>query len=365
MTSVALSPSRPCLSLIVSFPTFSSSLLTPPLNIIHLFGLLRLIVLIPYSDCNTTSSNMRFSLAAPLALAVAPSLVSATGTLGFALGTKNADGSCKTQSDYEADFDAISSASGSKLVRGYSASDCNSSTAIMPAAASKGFKVVLGIWPDVQESFDADMAAITAVASKYASNIYAVTVGSETLYRGNFTGPQLADKISTVKTTLKGVTSTPIKVGTADSWNKFADGTGDAVVKGADILMVNAFAFWQAQALDNATKTYFDDIMQAFGHIQNVAGGVDKAPELWNGETGWPTDGGSNYGAAIAGTDNAKTYFQSAICGMLAWDVNLFYFEAFDEPWKPDSIGDDGKPADEKHWGAMTSSRGKKFSLKC
>jgi glucan 1,3-beta-glucosidase len=89
---------------------------------------------------------MRFSLVAPLALAVAPSLVSAAGTLGFALGTKNADGSCKGQSDYEADFDAISAASGSTLVRGYSASDCNSSVAIMPAAKAKGFKVVLGIW---------------------------------------------------------------------------------------------------------------------------------------------------------------------------------------------------------------------------
>jgi len=308
---------------------------------------------------------MRFSLVAPLALALAPSLVSATGTLGFALGTKNADGSCKGQSDYEADFDAISAASGSTLVRGYSASDCNASVAIMPAAKAKGFKVVLGIWPDVQESFDADMAAITAVAPKYADNIYAVTVGSETLYRGNFTGQQLADKITTVKKTLKGVTSTPIKVGTADSWNKFADGTGNAVIGTADLIMVNAFAFWQGQALNNATKTYFDDIMQAFGHIQSVAGGVDKAPELWNGETGWPTDGGSDFGAAKAGTSNAASYYKSAICGMLAWDVNLFYFEAFDEPWKPDSIGDNGKPADEKHWGAMTSTRSTKFSLKC
>jgi glucan 1,3-beta-glucosidase len=88
----------------------------------------------------------------------------------------------------------------------------------------------------VQESFDADMAAITAVAPKYASSIYAVTVGSETLYRGNFTGEQLADKINTVKTALKGVTSTPIKIGTADSWNKFADGTGDAVIGAADLM---------------------------------------------------------------------------------------------------------------------------------
>lgn len=52
---------------------------------------------------------------------------------------------------------------------------------------------------------------------------------------------------------------------------------------------------------------------------------------------------------------------------MLDWGVNVFYFEAFDEPWKPDSIGDDGNPADEKHWGAMNADRTTKpnFSLKC
>jgi glucan 1,3-beta-glucosidase len=81
-----------------------------------------------------------------LALALIPSVVSARGTLGFALGTKLADGSCKAQSDYESDFDTISSASGSKIVRGYSASDCNSAQYILPAAKSKGFQVVLGIW---------------------------------------------------------------------------------------------------------------------------------------------------------------------------------------------------------------------------
>jgi len=72
--------------------------------------------------------------------------VSAAGTLGFALGTKNADGSCKAQSDYEADFDAIAASSTATIVRGYAASDCNSAQNILPAAKSKGFKVVLGIW---------------------------------------------------------------------------------------------------------------------------------------------------------------------------------------------------------------------------
>ncbi|KAK5015709.1 glycoside hydrolase 3 protein [Cryomyces antarcticus] len=303
---------------------------------------------------------MRFSVVAPLALAAAPAVVSAVGSLGFALGTKLADGSCKYTADYEKDFDAISAASGSKLVRGYSADDCNCAQQILPAAKNKGFQVILGVWPDVDESFNKDKAALQNYATQYTDQVYAVTVGSETLYRGNFTGDQLLMKIKEVKAILPSV-----KVGTADSWNKYADGTADAVIRGGvDILLVNAFGFWQGQEIGNATATYFDDIQQAFGHVQSVSGSTSSI-ELWNGETGWPTDGGSSYGAAIAGTDNAKTYFSKSVCGMLAWGVNVFYFEAFDEPWKPKSVGDNGQASDETHWGAMNADRSTKFGLKC
>ena len=81
-----------------------------------------------------------------LAVIATSGLVSAAGTLGFALGTKKPDGSCKYQADYEADFDAIRAASGSSLVRGYSASDCNFAEYALPAAKTRGVKVVLGIW---------------------------------------------------------------------------------------------------------------------------------------------------------------------------------------------------------------------------
>lgn len=133
------------------------------------------------------------------------------------------------------------------------------------------------IRPDVEESFNKDLKAITDVASQYASTIYAVTVGSETLYRGNFTGDQLKDKISTVKSKLPS----GIKVGTADSWNKFADGTGDAIIGTADIIMINAFAFWQGASKENATHVYLDDMYQAVTHIEKIAGGADKKPEIW------------------------------------------------------------------------------------
>jgi len=77
------------------------------------------------------------------------------------------------------------------------------------------------------------------------------------------------------------------------------------------------------------------------------------------------SSGGSNYGAAIASTANAATYYKEGVCGMLAWGVNVFFFEAFDEPWKPTSVGDSGASSDETHWGAMTAARGTKFDLHC
>ena len=82
-------------------------------------------------------------------------------------------------------------------------------------------------------------------------------------------------------------------------------------------------------------------------------------------ETGWPGDGGTDAGAATAGTSNEGAYWKSAVCGMLDWGVDLFWFEAFDEPGKADAIGDDGQVASEQHWGAMTSDRTPKFDMKC
>lgn len=76
-------------------------------------------------------------------------------------------------------------------------------------------------------------------------------------------------------------------------------------------------------------------------------------------------DGGSDYEAAKAGTDNAEKFWKTGVCGMLAWGVDLFYFEAFDESWKPASIGDNGKPMDEKHWGLFTADRKVKFDTSC
>jgi glucan 1,3-beta-glucosidase len=86
---------------------------------------------------------MRLSPSIIAALATAP-IVSASGKLGYALGDKKADGTCKFKADYVDDFTTLSTTS--KLVRIYAASDCNTAAEILPAAEEAGFMVILGIW---------------------------------------------------------------------------------------------------------------------------------------------------------------------------------------------------------------------------
>lgn len=317
---------------------------------------------------------MRVSGLLPFILAAAPAVVSARGTLGFSLGDKNADGTCKSTSDYEADFENLKGLS--TLVRTYSGTECDTPQNVLPAAKSKGFKVVLGIWVGSQDksdmstndpSFAKDFAALKATVPGNEDVVEAITVGSETLYRGDLTGPQLHNYISAVQKQFPSTT-----VGTADSWNKFADGTADDLFTTdteanpmVKYVLANAFAYWQGTAADQAYKTYFDDMSGAMSHIQKIAGSNADKIRIINGETGWPTDGGSDYEAAKAGTQNAETFWKTGVCGMLAWGVDLFYFEAYDESWKPNSVGDNGQAMNEQHWGLYTADRKSKFDTSC
>jgi glucan 1,3-beta-glucosidase len=81
--------------------------------------------------------------------------------------------------------------------------------------------------PDTEESFANDKAALQASVPGNEDTIYAITVGSESLYRGNFTGEELLGKINEVQEMFPETL-----IGTADSWNKYADGTADPVIKG-------------------------------------------------------------------------------------------------------------------------------------
>ncbi|KAA8651999.1 1,3-beta-glucanosyltransferase Bgt1 [Aspergillus tanneri] len=301
---------------------------------------------------------MRVTTLLPYVLAAIPAVAAERGQLGLALGNKNPKGDCKTTSDYEADFDAIKGVT--TLVRTYSSNDCDTAKNIIPAAKKKQFKVVLGVWPDYDQSFNEDFNALKKYLPNNEDVVQAITVGSEVLYRGSLPAGKLKDRIIQVVDEFPKIT-----VGTVDSWNKFADGSYNDIISDPKInyFLANGFSYWQGQPIGNATNTYFDDMAQAKARVEQSAGG--RKVRFGNGETGWPTDGGTDYEAAKASTKFAEEYWKNAVCGILTWGVDVFYFEAFDEPWKPTSKGDNGEEKDETKWGLFTADRKPKFNTDC
>ncbi|KAF8253444.1 glycoside hydrolase [Wilcoxina mikolae CBS 423.85] len=283
----------------------------------------------------------------------------AAGTLGFALGIhKGDDTTCKTTDDFTSDLKTIKAETGASVVRIYTTSQCNALKSLLPALKSTNTKAIVGIWPTGEgDIFQKETDAVVEGLKSYSAQILGITVGSEAIYRKELTGAQLAAMIKTVQGRVKAV-SPDIPVGFADSWNKFHDGSADAAILQSDLILANAFSYWQKQKISNGTHSFFDDIMQALQHVQDIKGTFDIP--FWVGETNWPT-GGQDYGDAQPTVKNAAAYWKDAICGMLDWGVNTFVFEAFDEPWKPAEKNNDV----ERHWGVMDVNGKPKYDLTC
>ncbi|CCE61637.1 hypothetical protein TPHA_0A05630 [Tetrapisispora phaffii CBS 4417] len=309
---------------------------------------------------------MRFSTFVSTAAAAAftVSQVSALGELAFNLGVKNNDGTCKSVSQFESDLELLKGYT--DTVKVYAASDCNTLQNLGPAAEAEGFKLFLGVWPTDDSHFQAEIAALrTYLPALKQSTIAGFLVGSEALYREDLTASELADKINQVRDVVADINDSDgssysgKQVGTVDSWNVLVAGYNAAVIEASDFVMANAFSYWQGQTMNNASYSFFDDIMQALQTIQTTKGSTDIT--FWVGETGWPSEG-TNYENAYPSVDNAKTFWQQGICAMRAWGVDVVVFEAFDEDWKPNTSGTSDV---EKHWGVFTSDDTLKYSLDC
>lgn len=71
-------------------------------------------------------------------------------------------------------------------------------------------------------------ALSSVLTSELASSVYAVTVGSESLYR-KVSACTLLPRIVDARNTFSRLVK---RIGTVDSWNKFQDGTADPIITG-------------------------------------------------------------------------------------------------------------------------------------
>lgn len=186
-------------------------------------------------SCKSFTINMRFS--ATLAAIAAAIPFTTAYWKGFNVGATNADGSCKSQQDWENAFNQLKGLPGYfTSVRVYAASDCNTLANAVPAALTTGTQILVGIWTEDSTHYTNEKNALQSVINQYGSDwIIAITVGSEDLYRGDTDASTLAQQIYDVRgmVTAMGVNT---QVGHVDTWTAWVDNANNEVITASDFI---------------------------------------------------------------------------------------------------------------------------------
>lgn len=112
-----------------------------------------------------------------------------------------------------------------------------------------------------------------------------------------------------------------------------------------DIISIHTYPAWVNKEIEEALDVSKSDYFEIANHY--------KDKQVIITEAGWPTMSSRGIEARLANVQNQKKYIKD----MEGWSeqeqVVVFFFEAFDEPWK--GSNDDSEP--EKHWGIYDVKR--------
>lgn len=222
-------------------------------------------------------------------------------------------GTIISQEQLKAELDVI--APYTEWIRTYG---CQGLSEVVPLAHERGLKVALGAWLNKDMAAnDAEISCLIDAATTY--NVDMAIVGSETLLRGDLTSDQLAKYLSRVKYALPGV----ILITTADVPDSFLN--NENVVVEAEAILVNLYPYWAGVEVTDAIAWLSREYQKV------VAAAHGK--KVFISETGWPSCGYS-INSAVPSLENSSAYFVNFISWARAVEVDYFYFETFDEPWK-------------------------------
>ncbi len=242
-------------------------------------------------------------------------------------------------------------------------------------------KVYLGAYPNpifdeaAEAANIAELDACAALANQFRDIVGAVSVGNETMVEWSTHKVPVADMARYIKRVRNAITQ---PVTTNDNWLFWAS-VPPAIAEVVDFAAVHVYPFldtfynptaydWRQKAVPEAqraramidatvveAKSQFNRARQGLARLN--LGGIP----MLIGETGWAavdTAGGPNL-AFRAHPVNQKMYFDA----LQLWAQEgrrdtqgpkaIFYFQAFDEPWKQ---GDDG-------WGLFNAARQARYTV--
>lgn len=252
---------------------------------------------------------------------------------------------------------------GFSLVRMY---DCDTNTQMTLEVIRKynfPMKVLLGIWLDAEISnhdgcgwltepipesqleknrINNQIEVNTAIelANKFSDIVIAVNVGNEALVSWNdhmMTEERVIQFVREVKANIKQ----PVTVAETHYWWR---DYGANLAKELDFLGVHIYPLWEGEGIENGMSFTIEGIEKV---VQALP---DKQIAIL--EAGWAST--ANEFGDRASEANQKLYYDALKAWSKANNVTVFFFEAFDEPWK----GNENVPdAAEKNWGIYFENR--------
>lgn len=214
---------------------------------------------------------------------------------------------------------------------------------VVLGAKSLGFKVAVGAWIGKDAvSSQKEVDALIALIKR--GKVDLAVVGNEVLDTDNGVSAEtLIGYIEQVKKAAKG----RAPVTTAATPRVWAE--NPALVRAVDVVGLNVYPFWEKVSIDGALVSF----SKTYAAIKAVSGGKQVVIT----ETGWPSDGGG-YGDALANSQNAQRYLDEVSAYTIEKSIPLFYFAAYDEPWKAAY-----EQAYGAHWGLYDAAGVRKLQL--
>lgn len=304
---------------------------------------------------------------------------------GYREGQSPDDSKYPSEAEIQEDLNLLVS-EGFGLIRLYDSSEHAERTLNVIDSYDLDIKVMLGAYLYGEEaafssSNYAQLDGVVDLANQYPDIITAVSVGNEVLVDWSFAAVPPADMVDYI-TYVRESISQPVTVN--DNFEAYAMGSGyntEQVWRHVDFAAVHTYAYWDSgydlwewrnedTSEDQRARSMMDAALAyAQSNFTTVRSALDAAGidiPIVIGETGWQSTPGAGISSAqyLGHPVNQKMYYED----MREWvygnggddpgdgftrPAGLFYFEAFDEPWK----------GTDDYWGLWDKDRNKKYIL--
>ena len=210
---------------------------------------------------------------------------------------------------------------------------------VPPIAAEFGLKVTVGAWLDKHLDRNEREIAAAIDLAKHNSNVVAVVVGNETLYRADLKVDELIDYIQRVKRQVN------VPVTTGEIWSMWRD--EPRLSSAVDFIAAHVLPYWNnipaGSAVDYAMT------------ISKLLRDSFPGKRVVIAEFGWPSQG-YNLKSADPGPFEQATILRNFVTRAESIGLDYNIVEAIDQPWKffEGGVG--------PYWGILNASREPKFS---